>query len=160
MVTEDDPESGYTAAGLVIRSGDVTLDNVNVTTSQGTFPSSDFIWTDDEIKNMYNSEGGTNGPRRANFEAMQIILNNYDSINLNIIGGSYTATYQGHDRYDNPVTMRSIYVQDSTYTIHREGSGYEYPYTYNNTITISGNPTFSPSTDVFNQTYAHTTINK
>ena len=160
LVTEDDPESGYTAAGLVIRSGDVTLDNVNVTTSQGTFPSSDFIWTDDEIKNMYNSEGGTNGPRRANFEAMQIILNNYDSINLNIIGGSYTATYQGHDRYDNPVTMRSIYVQDSTYTIHREGSGYEYPYTYNNTITISGDPTFSPETTVFDQTYTNTTINK
>ena len=160
LVTEDDPESGYTAAGLVIRSGDVTLDNVNVTTSQGTFPSSDFIWTDDEIKNMYNSEGGTNGPRRANFEAMQILLNNYDSINLNIIGGSYTATYQGHDRNDNPVTMRSIYVQDSTYTIHREGSGYEYPYTYNNTITISGDPTFSPETTVFDQTYTNTTINK
>ena len=155
LVTEDDPESGYTAAGLVIRSGDVTLDNVNVKTSQGTFPSSDFIWTYEDVKNMYNSESGTNGPRRANFEAMQILLNNYDSINLNIIGGSYTATYQGHDKYNVPIEMRSIYVQDCTYSIHGT-DGYD----YNNTITISGNPTFTPKTTAFDTDYANTTINK
>lgn len=159
LVTEDDPDTGCTAAGLVIRSGDVKLDNVNVTTSQGTFPTSDFIWSDQELLSKYNSPYYADGPV-PNFEPIQVILNQYDSINLSINGGSYTSTYQGHDRDDNPVTMRSVYIHDSIYTIHTEGSGYEYPYTYNNTITISGNPTFSPETTVFDQTYTNTTINK
>lgn len=148
------PSSGRTAVGLCIRCGDVTLDNVQVTTSKGTFPDADYIWTDQQVIDRYNSERGADGPF-ANFEAMQILLNNYDSINLNIIGGSYTATYQGHDRNNNPVTMRSIYVQDCTYSIHGT-DGYD----YNNTITISGDPTFTPATTAFDTDYANTTIIK
>lgn len=146
--------SGGKAVGLCIRCGDVTLDNVQVTTSQGTFSDSDSIWTDQQVIDRYNSESGSNGPF-GNFEAMQIILNNYDDLNLNIIGGSYTATYQGHDSNNNPVTMRSIYVQDCTYSIHGT-DGYD----YNNTITISGDPTFTPATTAFDTDYANTTIIK
>lgn len=133
---------GGKSTGLFLRSGDITLDSVDITVNQGT--GSDVIRTDAELEAIYNLESGTS-QCTVNYEALQIILNSYENVNLNIIGGSYATNVAG---------AKSVYIYDKGYSIK------DSTYDYNNTITISGNPTFSPETSAFDQDYAHTTINK
>ncbi|MGN0441413.1 MAG: hypothetical protein ACI4FO_01775 [Acutalibacteraceae bacterium] len=150
-------ENDKKALGLFLRSGDITLDNVNVSASQGTTGKAGvegpFVRSSsyDTLDEYYSNETGACAP---NYEALQIVLNSYEDINLNIIGGSYKTNVAG---------ANSVYVFDATTgndggRLHNKNG--EYKYHYNNNITLTGTPEFTPATLVFDQTYAHTTINK
>ncbi|MCQ4022483.1 MULTISPECIES: hypothetical protein [unclassified Ruminococcus] len=138
---------GVRAGGLFIRSGDITLDNVNININKGT--GADDMLTDEYLNTQYASESQATRCF-PNYDPLQIVLNSYDSINLNIIGGSYTTNVDG---------AKSVYIYDEGYNIHTEGSGFEYPYTFANTITVSGAPTFTP-TFTFADSYKNTTVTK
>ncbi|MCQ4022482.1 MULTISPECIES: hypothetical protein [unclassified Ruminococcus] len=137
---------GARANGMFIRSGDVTLDNVNINVNKGT---GEELLTDEYLNSKY-ADGNEATRNFSNYEALQIVLNSYDSINLNIIGGSYTTNVDG---------AKSVYIYDEGYNIHTEGSSFEYPYTFANTITVSGAPTFTP-TFTFADSYKNTTVTK
>ena len=150
-------ENDKKALGLFLRSGDITLDNVNVSASQGTTGKAGvegpFVRSSsyDTLDEYYSNETGACAP---NYEALQIVLNSYEDINLNIIGGSYKTNVAG---------ANSVYVFDATTgndggRLHNKNG--EYKYHYNNNITLTGTPEFTPATLVFDQTYAHTTIKK
>ena len=152
-----DAKANSKASGLFLRSGDITLDNVTVNVNRGEGIDSvtgPFVRKGNSYATLdeyYSNEMGACAP---NYEALQIVLNSYEDINLNIIGGSYKT---------NVADAKSVYVFDAT-TGNDGGRLYnkngEYKYHYNNNITLTGTPEFTPATPVFDQTYAHTTIKK
>ena len=158
-------KNGNKALGMFLCGGDVTLDNVNFNVSQGETGNPglegpfickerDFFDFDYDyykeyatLEDFYTGEAGICA---ANYEAIQIIPNSVESINLKIIGGSYTTNVAG---------AKSVYVNDHGRSWYNSTQPVS-EYVYNNTITISGNPTFTPATTAFDQDYAHTTIAK
>ena len=81
---------------------------------------------------------------------MQLVLNSYESLNLKIIGGSYTT-------FADPNDPDSVFVVDNPPSIHGP-DGYD----YKNTITLlpgaNGNmPKFNPDSFTFGS-YAHTKV--
>lgn len=142
--------AGRAGVGIIVRCGDVTLDNVTINTSQGLFPDDDWMYTEEDVKGMYNQDRYLNGPL-GDFTAMEVLLNQYDDINLTINGGSFSSTYAGHGQNNIDLPLRSIFVYDSGASI------YPADHDYNNSITISGNPTFSPDF-AFADSYKNTTV--
>ena len=79
-----DQKAGCGAVGVCIRSGDVTLDNVNVLVEYdgiGVVPV-----TTGDLDNYYRNYTGVED---FGYNALQIVLNGYEDINLTINGGSY-----------------------------------------------------------------------
>lgn len=158
-------KNGNKALGMYLCSGDVTLDNVNFNVSQGETGNPglegpfickerDFFDFDYDYYKEYSTledfYTGEVGICAANYEAIQIIPNSVESINLKIIGGSYTTNVAG---------AQSVYVNDHGRSWYNSTQPVS-EYVYNNTITISGNPTFTPATTAFDTDYANTTIIK
>ncbi len=138
------------ASGLFLRNGDVTLDNVTVNVNRGE-GIDNVTGPFDGYNTLDAYYGNKTGACEPNYEALQVVLNSYESINLNIIGGSYKTNVAGAE---------SVYAFDATTGTEHGTLHWNDGYDYNNTIKISGDPTFSPETTVFNQTYTNTTINK
>ncbi len=147
-------KNGNKALGMYLCSGDVTLDNVNCNVSQGETGNPgvegpfickerDFFDFDYDYYKEYSTledfYTGEVGICAANYEAIQIIPNSLESINLKIIGGSYTTNVAG---------AQSVYVNDHGRSWYNSTQPVS-EYVYNNTITISGNPTFTPATTAF-----------
>ena len=148
VVSEND-EAGL---GIFVRSGDVTLDNVKVTVDMGE-SGYQYVDPDSDVEDFYNHDFGL-GHAFVNYDAISVVLNSYENINLNIIGGSYKTNVEG---------AKSVYVNDhgnSLYNRIHPDSGVYTEYDYENVITISGNPTFTPATTAFDTDYANTTIIK
>lgn len=150
-VTNEAGTDGAAPTGIAIRCGDVTLDNVTVNCTKGTFPDAGWIYTEEQIKTKYNQEDSLNG-FIGDFTAMQVLLNQYDDINLTIIGGSFSANYGGYSEDRTPQPVRSIFVYADGASI------YPADHEYHNTITISGNPTITPDFDFTAETYRNTTV--
>lgn len=130
------------AVGICVRSGDVTLDNVTVKVDKGdnTITKLD---SDDAITDYYAKKSGFD---EFGYNALQVVLNSYEDINLTINGGSYST---------NVDNAKSVFVCNGK-TIHED-------HTYNNTITVTGNPAFSPSfafEDSYSYSNGNTTVNK
>lgn len=130
------------AVGICVRSGDVTLDNVTVKVDKGdnTITKLD---SDDAITDYYAKKSGFD---EFGYNALQVVLNSYEDINLTINGGSYST---------NVDNAKSVFVCNGK-TIHND-------YTYSNTITVKGKPTFSPSfafEDSYSYSNGNTTVNK
>lgn len=147
-------EANSRASGLFLRSGDITLDNVTVNVNRGegidnvTGPFVRNQRSYNTLDAFYSNEMGA---CTENYEALQVVLNSYESINLNIIGGSYKT---------NVADANSVYVFDATTGTQNGTLHWNDGYDYNNTITISGDPTFTPATTAFDTDYANTTIIK
>ncbi|MCQ4115174.1 right-handed parallel beta-helix repeat-containing protein [Ruminococcus sp. zg-921] len=124
------------AVGICVRSGDVTLNNVNVAVDCGANTITK-LHDDDSITNYYATKSGFD---EFGYNALQVVLNSYEDINLTIDGGSYTTNVDG---------AKSVFVCNGK-TIH---SGK----TYANTITVTGTPTFAPSFTF--GSYDNTTVN-
>ena len=157
-------ENGEGGLGIFIRSGDVTLDNVQVTVDMGE-SGYQYVAPDSYVEDFYNDrlrdeEAPALGHAFVNYDAISVVLNSYESINLNIIGGSYKT---------NVEDAKSVYVFDAVDTyINGDLGGRLYApgtYDYNNIITLSpgadGNmPFFSPTAIALNPEtpYAHTKV--
>ena len=126
------------AVGICVRSGDVTLDNVTVKVDKGDNTITK-LHTDEEITNYYAAQSGFD---EFGYNALQVVLNSYENINLKIKGGSYSTNVGG---------AQSVFVCNGR-TIH---DGYD----YKNTITVTGKPTFSPNF-TFADSYTRTTVSK
>lgn len=126
------------AVGICVRSGDVTLDNVTVNVDKGENAITK-LHTDEEITNYYATQSGFD---EFGYNALQVVLNSYEDINLKIKGGSYSTNVGG---------AQSVFVCNGR-TIH---DGYD----YKNTITVTGKPTFSPSF-TFADSYTNTKVSK
>ena len=134
--------------GLFIRCGDVTLDNVNLNLSLSDTSEIEERW---DLGDDYSYDDSLNGNSTSG-HTMQLILNSYESLNLKIIGGSYTT-------YADPNGAPSVFVYDTSASIHNNDG-----YVYNNTITLEpgadGNmPKFNPDNFEFGS-YINTTIIK
>ncbi|MGN0441414.1 MAG: hypothetical protein ACI4FO_01780 [Acutalibacteraceae bacterium] len=145
---------GY-GMGLFLRSGDITLNNVELTVHTG---ENDRPKTVETMNSRYSTR--TSGCT-INYEPIQVVLNSYESINLNIIGGSYVTEVNG----TNDVYVNSVYVFDANGTYPYGAIYAPRTYDYNNTITLSpgadGNmPFFSPTAIALNPEtpYANTTV--
>lgn len=132
------------AVGICVRSGDVTLDNVTVKVDKGNNTITN-LHPDEEITNYYAASPGFD---EFGYNALQVVLNSYEDINLTINGGSYST---------NVDNAKSVFVcKGGTIPIHKD-------HTYHNTITVTGNPTFSPSfafEDSYSYSNGNTTVNK
>lgn len=138
--------AGCGAVGACIRSGDVTLDNVNVLVEYdgiGVVPV-----TTGDLDNYYRNYTGVED---FGYNALQIVLNGYEDINLTINGGSYVT------RKAESITAE--YNVDSVFICEDGKNKAGAPATWSNTITVTGNPTFSPSF-AFADSYLNTTVNK
>lgn len=138
------------ASGLFLRNGDVTLDNVTVNVNRGE-GIDNVTGPFDGYNTLDAYYGNKTGACEPNYEALQVVLNSYESINLNIIGGSYKTNVAGAE---------SVYAFDATTGTEHGTLHWNDGYDYNNTITISGDPTFTPATTAFDTDYANTTIIK
>lgn len=141
------------AAGLLIRSGDITLDNVNVNIDKAK--GLDTVLADSDLDVLYKENrletldgGGFLEYKAENYEALQIVLNCYNSLNLKINGGSFTTNVDG---------ARSVYVCEDSYDNHK--LNYKDSYVYENSITVTGSPTFSPNFN-FKDSYLNTIVTK
>lgn len=147
--------SGKSGIGLFLRSGNISLDTVNVNVNKGDSGleifSNGFTMGSVSYQDLDDYYGKNMGSCRGNYEALQIILNSYESLNVNIIGGSYKTNVAGAE---------SVYAFDATTGTEHGTLHWNDGYDYNNTITISGDPTFTPATTAFDTDYANTTIIK
>lgn len=134
--------------GLFIRCGDVTLDNVNLNLSLSDTSEIDERW---DLGDYYADDNTLNGNATSG-HSIQLVVNSYESLNLKIIGGSYTT-------YADPNGAPSVFVYDTPASIHNNDG-----YVYNNTITLlpdaDGNmPKFNPDNFELGS-YINTTIIK
>lgn len=143
-ITEQKANCG--AVGFCIRSGKATLDNVNVLVKYdgiGVAPV-----TTAELDNYYRYNTGVED---FGYNALQIVLNGYEDINLTINGGSYVTR--------KAESITDEYNVDSVFICENGTDKAGAPATWTNTITVTGNPTFSPSF-AFADSYLNTTVTK
>lgn len=141
-----DQKAGCGAVGACIRSGDVTLDNVNVLVEYdgvGVEPV-----TTNDLDQYYRYHTGVED---FGYNALQIVLNGYEDINLTINGGSYVTK--------KAESITADYNVDSVFICEDGKDKADAPSIWNNTITVTGNPTFSPSF-TFADSYLNTTVSK
>lgn len=139
-------KAGCGAVGACIRSGDVTLDNVNVLVEYdgiGVVPV-----TTGDLDNYYRNYTGVED---FGYNALQIVLNGYEDINLTINGGSYVTR--------KAESIAAEYNVDSVFICEDGKNKAGAPVIWTNTIIVTGNPTFSPSF-AFADSYLNTTVNK
>ena len=120
VLTMKDTQVKTANLGIAIRNGKVTLDNVTTVIEKDIY---DEIQSPALVDTHYaRNRDGVN----YNHDALQIILNSYGAVNVNIIGGSYET---------KAPNAPSVYV----YNGPDKG--------YNNTVNISNSTTFSDNAD-------------
>lgn len=120
--------------GICVREGDVTLNNVIVNVGGTATTVHDTAALDE----YYQAQSGYD---EYGYNALAVILNGYGNINLTITGGSYTTAVDG---------AQSVYVCNDGMNCATT------PATFSHSITVSGNPTFSPAFTF--GTYDNTTV--
>lgn len=143
-ITEQKANCG--AVGFCIRSGNATLDNVNVLVEYNGIGVAPVTTTALDNYYRYNT-----GVEDFGYNALQIVLNGYEDINLTINGGSYVTR--------KAESITDEYNVDSVFICENGTDKAGAPATWNNTITVTGKPTFSPNF-TFADSYTNTNVSK